>query len=79
MRKNPRTTYRRQTKTSEEALVVTKEQPQPLTVRVGRRPVDKPIGDRKPKQKIRVSGHLESPSMSRKNEEAVEQKDKEQA
>lgn len=46
IRKKARTTLRKQTGTSEEAPVVTKEQPQRSKVRVGKRPVENPIGDR---------------------------------
>lgn len=58
---------------------MTKEQPQSLIVRVSKKSVDKPISDKRLKQRIRVNRHPKSPSMSRKDEEAVEQKDKEQA
>lgn len=78
MRKKARTTHKRQTGTTKDAPTVTKEQPQPLTVRFGKRAVDKPFGDRQPKHRIRVSGNPKSPSMSRKNKEAAEQKDVEQ-
>lgn len=67
MRKKARNTHRKQPWTSEEARVETMEQSQRLKVRVGKRPVDKPISDKRPKQRIRVSRHLESPSMSKKN------------
>lgn len=59
--------------------MVIKEQPQPSTVRVIKRLVDTPIGDKWPKQRIRVSEHPKSPSMLRKNKEAAEQKHEEQA
>lgn len=49
IRKRPRTTRRKQTETSEEAPEVTKEQPQPSIVRVNKRAVYKPIGDKGPK------------------------------
>jgi len=71
MRKKARTTRKKQTGTSKEAPIETKELPRPSKVRVGRWPVDKPIGNRQPKKIIRVSGHLEFPSMSRKNKEVV--------
>lgn len=58
---------------------MTKEKSQPSILRVSKKPIDKPIGDRRPKQRIRVSRHPKSPSMSRKNKEAAEQRDEEQA
>lgn len=72
MRKKAKTTHKKQIGMLEEAPTTTKEQPQPLTVRVGKRPINKPIGDWWPNQRIRVSRHVESPSMSKNNKEAVE-------
>lgn len=46
---------------------------------VGKRPIHKPIGDRHPNQRIRVSRHPESPSMSKKKKEAIEKNDEELA
>ena len=71
MQKRLRTTRRRQKKTTGENPEVTKEKPLSSTVRVNKKSVDKLIGDRRPKQKIRVSGHPESPSMSIKDKEVV--------
>ena len=64
---------------SKEAPAANKEQPQPSKVRVGKRPVDKAIGDRWPKKRIRVSGHPDSPFMSKRNKVAVENNDEEKA
>lgn len=66
MRKKARTTHKKPTRTFEEAQMAIKEQPQPLTVRVGKRPIEKPIGDRHPNQIIRVSEHAGSPSCQRR-------------
>jgi len=46
MRNKDRITHRKQTRMSEEAPVEIEEHPQPSKVRVGKRPVDKPIGDK---------------------------------
>ena len=50
-----------------------------MKVRVGKGPVDKPISDKRIKQRIRVSGNPESPSMFKKNKEVAKQKDEEQS
>lgn len=55
-----------------------KEQPQPSTVRISKKSVKRTIGDRRPKQMIRVSRHPKSPSTSKKNKEVVEYKDEKQ-
>lgn len=77
MQKRLDTTPKRKIETSEEAQEVKKDQPQPSKVRVNKNSVGKPIVDRRLKQRMRVSGHLESPSMPSNNKEVVEQKDKE--